>query len=96
MNNDMANSVFEFLGAVFQIKNTMQIYKDKEVKGVYWPAWIFFTAWGYFNIYYYPSLDQWWSFSAGILIAIANTVWVSMAYYYAVLKPLRLRGVIQK
>jgi hypothetical protein len=83
MTPDIINASFELVGAIFQIKNTHQIYKDKQVKGVYWPAWIFFTAWGYWNIYYYPAFEQWWSFGAGIVMAAANTVWVSMAFYYS-------------
>ena len=79
---DIGNAFFEGVGAFLQVKNTMQIYKDKQVKGVYWPAWLFFTAWGYWNMWYYPSLGQWWSFFAGSLIAVANTAWVSMAWYY--------------
>ena len=80
--NDIGNGLFELIGGLLQVRNAYQIYKDKQVKGVYWPAWLFFTAWGYWNIFYYPSLGQWFSFSGGVLIALANTVWVSLAYYY--------------
>jgi hypothetical protein len=83
MNGDVVNALFELVGALFQVKNTFQIYKDKQVKGVYWPGWVFFTAWGYWNIFYYPSLNQTWSFIAGIIMAAANTAWVSMAWYYS-------------
>lgn len=82
MIGDYGNSLFELIGAFFQVKNCLQIYKDKEIKGVYWPAWLFFTSWGYWNLYYYPSLNQWFSFVAGALMAIANTTWVSLAWYY--------------
>jgi hypothetical protein len=81
-SNDIGNSIFEIIGGILQVRNAYQIYKDKEVKGVFWPAWLFFTVWGYWNLYYYPSLGQWYSFVGGILIAVANTAWVSMAWYY--------------
>ncbi len=80
--SDIGNSIFELIGGLLQVRNAYQIWKDKQVKGVYWPAWLFFTFWGYWNLYYYPSLDQWLSFAGGILIALANTVWVSLAWYY--------------
>lgn len=80
--NDTVNGLFEFIGGLLMVRNAYQIWKDKQVKGVYWPVWIFFTAWGWWNMYYYPSLGQWLSFSGGALIAAANTVWASLAFYY--------------
>jgi hypothetical protein len=80
---DAGNAFFETVGGVLQVRNTIQIVKDKQVKGVYWPAWLFFTLWGYWNIWYYPSLNQWLSFSGGLLIAASNTVWVALAWKYS-------------
>lgn len=80
--NDTVNGLFEFGGGLLMYRNAYQIWKDKQVKGVYWPVWVFFTAWGYWNIYYYPSLDQWLSFAGGLLIASGNTIWSALAYYY--------------
>ena len=52
------------------------------VRGVSWMATTFFTSWGYWNLYYYPHLDQWWSFAGGVLIVVANTLWIGMMIYY--------------
>ena len=80
---DIGNAIFEAGGAYFTWMNAWQLYKDKEIKGVYLPAWFFFTAWGLWNLYYYPSLGQLLSFAGGVVIVTANLLWVSMALYYA-------------
>lgn len=83
MWTDYGNAFFELVGAVFQVRNTIQIVRDRQVRGVYWPAWLFFTAWSFWNLYYYPSLSQWWSFTAGVVMAAANAVWVYLAWRYS-------------
>jgi hypothetical protein len=52
-----------------------------EVRGVHWSTPTFFWSWGFWNVFYYPSLDQWFSFGAGLLVLFANTAWL-----YCVLK----------
>lgn len=79
MDPDLVNGGFELLGAYFSWVNTWTLYREKEIRGVYWPAWAFFAAWGLWNLYYYPSLDQWASFSAGILLVSGNIAWVALA-----------------
>jgi hypothetical protein len=79
VTGDHVNAVFEALGAYFTWKNAVSLYRDQEIKGVYWPAWLFFAAWGLWNLYYYPSLGQMWSFVAGIVLVAGNLAWVGMA-----------------
>ena len=80
---DLVNGLFEFLGSVLLWKNVYQLYLDKMTRGVHWTATGFFAVWGYWNLYYYyPRLDQWWSFAGGISIVIANTIWLSQMLYY--------------
>lgn len=80
---DVINGTYELLGGVFLLVNCFKLLKDKEVKGISITASAFFTSWGYWNLYYYPSLNQWFSFAGGILIVAANTWWVYLAIYYA-------------
>lgn len=87
MTNDLINGGFELVGAFFIFMNVRQILRDKTVKGVYWPATAFFAAWGLWNLFYYPSLDQWISFSAGILIFGFNLVWIWLTIYYLYINP---------
>lgn len=82
---DLINGCFEFLAGGFSFMNVWRLYKDKGVvSGVYWPAWVLFTAWGWWNCYYYPHLAQWYSFTGGLLIVVANTTWLAVLLWYAV------------
>jgi len=82
MFNDIGNAIFEFFGAIVVYINIYKIVKDKKVRGVFWPVWIFYSLWGFWNLYYYPSVDCWWSFTSGILLVISNTAWVTLAFKY--------------
>jgi len=84
MSGDVINFLFECVGGILNWMNVLKLHKDKEVKGVFYPAWIFFAAWGLWNIYYYPSLGQWWSFWGGLVIVSANLYWVGLVIYYKV------------
>jgi hypothetical protein len=79
---DLINGSVEFVGAVFTWKNALAIYRDKSIKGVYWPSTVFFTVWGLWNLYFYPVLGQWLSFTGGIFLVAGNICWVTMAIYY--------------
>jgi len=79
---DLANGSFETMGGAMQMLNCWRLYKDKGYAGVSVGAFVMFTSWGFFNLYYYPHLDQWLSFSGGCIIVAANTVWVGLAAYY--------------
>ena len=80
--NDIINCSFEFIGAILCWKNAQKLYTDKVVAGVHWEVTAFFTIWGYWNLYYYPSLNQWLSFIAGVFLVTGNTAWVILAIYY--------------
>ena len=81
--NDLINGIFEVGGSVFCWLNVLKLHADKRVQGVYWPVTAFFAVWGMWNLYYYPSLGQWFSFWGGVLLCLGNTVWVVMAIRYA-------------
>jgi uncharacterized membrane protein YfcA len=98
---DVVNGGFEFLAGFMVLLHCRQLYKDKIVKGVNLPATIFFTSWGFWNLYYYPSLDQWFSFFGGLGIVSANSLWVGMMIYYKrkekrekALEPTRLQQLL--
>ncbi len=77
--NDVINGVIEFCGAIFTWRNALQLWRDRTIKGVYWPAFAFFGAWGCWNLAYYPSLNQWCSFYAGCFLVTGNLLWVALA-----------------
>lgn len=84
---DLVNGAFESLGGIFLFLNVLRVLKDKSVKGISIVPTAFFSVWGVWNLFYYPSLDQWASFFGGALVVVMNTIWVSLAIYYARRKP---------
>lgn len=79
---DVVNGAFEMLGAVAIWGNVRRILRDKMLKGVDWRVTLFFSAWGYWNLFYYPHLGQWFSFAGGLALVAGNTVWVALALKY--------------
>ena len=79
---DIVNGLFELLGGFALWQNVKRIRTDKQCRGVNWQVTLFFTSWGFWNLFYYPSLDQWFSFAGGLNIVAANFVWLSYAIKY--------------
>ena len=80
---DLINGLFESLGSLFILLSIIKLYRDKQVRGISYIHVGFFSAWGLWNIYYYPYLGQWVSFLGGLLIVITNTVYLGMLIYYS-------------
>lgn len=80
---DTINALFESSSCIFIGMSILKLHKDKQVKGVDWKHIIFFVVWGFWNMYYYPSLGQWKSFFGGVLITIFNSIWVMQILYYS-------------
>lgn len=79
---DLANGAFEALGAASIWMHVRTIMRDKQSRGVSPLATAFFTSWGFWNLYYYPHLDQWASFTGGLLIVTGNAVWLYFMWRY--------------
>ncbi len=79
---DFINGLFEATAGFAVLNHCRQVLKDKDVKGVSIASTIFFTSWGFWNLYYYPHLDQWFSFTGGLFIVASNTLWVVLMIYY--------------
>lgn len=80
--NDIINGGFELVAGFLLWINVWRLYHDKKVRGVAILPTSFFAAWGYWNLYFYPSLNCWYSFIGGALVVLANTVWVGQMVYY--------------
>jgi hypothetical protein len=80
---DLINGGFELLGGVFIALSIRKVLRDRAVAGISWLHVGFFTAWGFWNLFYYPHLDQWFSFAGGVLIVITNTVYLALLLYYS-------------
>lgn len=82
LNNDAINAFFELGGAVLIWLNVRRLHRDKMVRGVFWPVNVFYTAWGVWNVYYYPALGQTLSFWAGLGVVLGNAAWCALAWRY--------------
>jgi len=76
---DVVNGLFELFGGCLLWVQFARLRRDRQVKGVYIPAWAFFAGWGFWNLFYYPSLGQWASFGGGLVVAAANVAWLVLA-----------------
>jgi hypothetical protein len=80
---DLINGIFEAGLAVFLWKGVLVLRTDKKVKGFYWPTVAWTTAWGLYNLYFYPHLDQWFSFTGGVAVVLVNITWLAHVGLYA-------------
>jgi hypothetical protein len=80
---DLVNGAFEACGALVILLSVRRLLRDREVRGFDWRTTAFFSAWGLWNLFYYPSLDQWASFAGGVAIVLANTAWLCLLARYA-------------
>ncbi len=79
---DMTNGIFEIVGGMLLVINIVKLCRDKTLAGVsIWPT-LHFTLWGVWNLFYYPSLGQWWSVTGAWFIVIANTVWLILVGWF--------------
>jgi hypothetical protein len=79
---DTINGTFESFGGLMILNHCRAVLKDKTVRGVSIISTVFFTGWGVWNLYFYPSLGQWMSFTGGLVIVAANTFWIGLMMRY--------------
>lgn len=82
MTPDLINGMFESIGALMIFQNVRTLHRDKMVRGVHWGPTGFFASWGLWNLFYYPHLEQWFSFVAGAVLVTINTIWLIQMLYY--------------
>lgn len=82
MSIDITNSLFELVGTIFSWMNVWYIFKDREIKGVYWPSSFYMVSYGVWSLYYYIHLFQWYSLSIAIFHVLANTIWLIFALFF--------------
>lgn len=82
MSPDLINGAFEGLASLFILNHCRVLFNDKTVRGVSVLSCAFFTLWGLWNLYFYPAVGQSWSFWGGVLVVLANSVYVGLLIYY--------------
>lgn len=80
--NYVVNGLIEYIGANALLLNVLKLYRQKMSRGVHWVGTAFFMTWGYWNIYYYPSVGDHWSFAGGLFVVAVNTFWLGQMFYY--------------
>lgn len=90
---DLINASFEFIGALFIMLSVRRLYVQKLVRGIHWATTFYFSVWGLWNLYYYPSLDQWASFMGGVAICVTNTIYLGMIFYYVLKEKYNVEGL---
>lgn len=79
---DLVNGSFEIFGGFFIMFSCIKLLKEKKVRGVSWVHVTYFTLWGFWNLAYYPHLEQWTSFVGGSLVVLTNCFWLGLLIYY--------------
>lgn len=79
---DLINASFEVFASVVSTLSLIAIYKAKRIVGASpWPT-VFFSAWGLWNLFYYPHLGQFLSTGAAIGMLGINVTWLYLYYVY--------------
>lgn len=81
--SDLINGFIEITGAIFVTFNIIDTLKQKKVAGVKWFSVAFFNIWGFYNIFFYPHNDLWFSFIGAITLTICNTIWTILLIKYS-------------
>lgn len=79
---DFINGLYESLAGLFVLNHCRVLLKHKQVKGVSIASIVFFTSWGFWNLFYYPHLGQVFSFLGGLFIVLANCFYVYLLFRY--------------
>ena len=82
MEADLINSMFEFVGAGAVALSAYSCYQNKSADGVHWFSVMFFFIWGWWNLYFYGSLDQTASLIASMLMVIIQMVYMVLVIKY--------------
>ena len=79
---DVINGGFELISGVLIWINVIKMMQDKCLKGISAIPVMFFTLWGFWNLYFYPHLNLWLSFVGVLSIVIANAVWLALVFKF--------------
>lgn len=81
MSPDLINAAFQLFASAFILNHARVLWKSKQAHGVSMLSGAFFNAWGIWNVWYYPHLDQTLSFYAGVAVVLANTFWITLIWH---------------
>lgn len=79
---DMINGLFEGFASIFLLNHCRVLYREKLVRGVSLISTVFFLCWGFWNLFYYHDLQQFFSWYAGMAVVAVNALWVGLMIHY--------------
>lgn len=82
MSPDLINGIYECVGGFFVFLSVLKTYRNKSAAGISLWTCLFFTTWGYWNLYFYPSVGATISAYGAIGVAVVNTTWLSLIWKY--------------
>jgi hypothetical protein len=82
IGTDNLNMLFELGGAAMVGMSLFKLHKDKKVRGIHWAQILFFTSWGWWNLWFYPAVSMWHSFEACVAVTGVNTWYLIAMWYY--------------
>ncbi len=80
--SDITMGLIQVISAGFLSKSVWMLYQAKIVRGVSAVTVAFWVAWGLWDLYYFPSLNQWWAFSGGVIVTLMNALYVGLIVRY--------------
>jgi hypothetical protein len=75
---DLINGLLELGGALITLLSVRQILRDRVMMGFHWGPTIFFTGWGVWNLYFYPSIGMPISTAGAAALVLVNAVYLSL------------------
>ncbi|XAI95940.1 hypothetical protein [Microcystis phage Mwe-JY26] len=78
MTPDIINAGFQLLAAFLIAMHCRAVWKARDVAGVSIFATFCFALWGVWNVYYFATLGQVWSYYAAYACAAAHAAYMSL------------------
>lgn len=78
MTRDLINGLLETGGALITLLSVRQILRDRVMRGFHWGPTIFFTGWGVWNLYFYPSIGMPLSTVGAALLVLVNAGYLAL------------------
>ena len=78
MTKDLINGILEMGGALITLLSVRQILRDRAMAGFHWGPTIFFTGWGVWNLYFYPSISMPLSTAGSAALVLVNAFYLHL------------------
>lgn len=80
---DLINGIFGVLGGLFIALSIAKLHQEKTVRGVSIVHVAFFTSWSWYHVYFFTTVNLWWSWAGAVGMMTANTIWLCQMVYYS-------------